>query len=325
MSKVIRVIYRITAVFGIIFLSSALLTNRVSAAESSNQIKTIDHVITDPTEITEYLKTNFPQNTVTSREIDIYKSAQKRNTSSLVKRGYSVDAANDIANQEFNNQLLELANETEDTLQDYGYTDKQIASIKQYDGNENAIEYISRYSLSNATVTCSFGPTLINNTNQFNIYYSAVWSSCPLFQLQDIIGLGWIACNEFDIPISMYVETTTGFGQYYNPDGTYHSIRDLSVVGDSHGLNVKIPMGIGPHSNYYAKVISGRVSMRCQGNSGLFRSIQVNMTYGHQTWGVTPSIKYTLGSNNVLGIQLSTGLSDEYRETRVYWYDGTQI
>lgn len=107
-----------------------------------------------------------------------------------------------ITREDLNSDLLELSNDSEKELKSAGYNDSQIILIKNYDGESDALEYISTNARSatstytNPTLTFRYGLAGSNNTKKkVRVAFDITWSACPFFTLTDSFGIGWIVAD----------------------------------------------------------------------------------------------------------------------------------
>lgn len=296
---------------------------------SSESIKSIDTEITDPNEIREYVKTNFAENSRAMNELDYIKQIQSYTLEDLIEYGYTVEEAEEILNHDYNQDLIEMSKKSDKSLKEEGYSSSQIDSIKSYDGSIDAVTYAQINDLSDAELDLYWGPTLINNTNQFNIYYDAEWTSAPIFHFKDIVAIGWVACNKSSIPISMkHKESPSCFVQYYMGN-SYLGMRDFSssATYTSASATLKFPVSDpgAISEGSYAKTISGSIRLETQSGSNNLSTIQIAMGYGHTVINIgSPSVSFSFPAGISVGITFSYQLEDLYNVLRTYNYDGSE-
>ena len=318
---------KLLSVVTVLSFTLTLCNSNTAKANSELSIKTIDSEITNPKEISEYVQANFAENTVTINEVDYLEQIQSHMVDELVESGMSQKQAESILNYDYKEELLDMAKESVDDLKSKGFNNRQINAIKSYDGSTNALNYAKNNSLSSASLTMSWGPTLINNTQQFNIYYYAKWSSQPIFNYSDIIGIGWIACNKNSMPITMkHNDPPTCFAQYYEGN-TYITIKNLNASEyDASSATFKIPMLLTSQvDDIYAKEISGSVRLATQSGSKNLYSIQVLIGYGHVVVIPSASISFYQPTSMSINFEFSYNVEQLYKDNKIYKYDGTLL
>lgn len=163
------------------------------------------------------VETDMP--TMVYSEIDVIRERQSMSDEELLLNGFTEE---DIANiRSFNIELalIERASLDVEQLKGMGYSNEQIALLKNYDGSPLTADS----PVLAAAATCTGYITndrydAVNNTLAFT--YRFLWSNVPLYQYTDVFSLTWQAVNDNALAISssanvvmayvMYISTTTG-------------------------------------------------------------------------------------------------------------------
>lgn len=227
-----------------------------------------------------------------------------------------------ITREDLNSDMLELSNDSEKELKSAGYNDSQIKLIKNYDGESDALEYISTNAISttsttsvvtNPTLTFRYGLAGSDNTKKkVRVAYDITWSACPFFTLTDSFGIGWIAADSNSYELATKTTGPVGEAVYYTTDGMIQTgTRSISLNTNSNGIVTANPI-LGSAGGSYAKHISGIFYVQTQSGSSNMQTIQIYVAYAHTILNIEVSPQITLSwkkMNN--SISFSCGTSQE--------------
>lgn len=184
-----------------------------------------------------------------------------------------------------------------------GFSESQIAIIEEYDGIEDAFDYLyapnerTGIARSSATVKFLYGLAGSGSRQKVTIAYDIKWSERPIYVGIDSFGIGWIAADSSSHQLATKTASAVGEVSYCyastgNSAGLSSSVdMDTSQSGGVVGTPVIINH---QNTSTYGKHISGTVGVGTQSNSSNMETIQIFVAYAHSTVSVTFSADVAL-------------------------------
>lgn len=223
-----------------------------------------------------------------------------------------------ITREDLNAELFDMSNDSVKELRKEGYSDSQIEVIKNYDGESDALQYISDSKAAsptlNPTLTFRYGLAGSDNTQKrVRIAYDIKWSSCPFFTFTDCFGIGWIAADKNSRELVTKTTSVVGESQIYTVDGLIlKGTRKIKMDTETNGIVTAKPVIGSVEGGGYAKHMGGVIYVQTQLGSYNMKTIQIFVAYGHTVPSLTvaPSVSITFKkvSNS---ISFSVGSSQE--------------
>ena len=111
-------------------------------------------------------------------------------------------SSGELTPQDLKQHLLELAEQPSSVLVERGFSESQIAIIEEYDGIEDAFDYLyapnerTGIARSSATVKFLYGLAGSGSRQKVTIAYDIKWSERPIYVGIDSFGIGWIVGNK---------------------------------------------------------------------------------------------------------------------------------
>ncbi len=232
-----------------------------------------------------------------------------RNTpeSELHSLSISEDLYNLYRSDYVENYLLELKGMTSEELYYYGYTDEQIAILRNYNGE--SLENASEMRAVLSTLTISF-TGIYHYTNQYRITVNWYWSTKPSsFSLtrDGTAALAWVASGSGGTAINSQYNSSPSYCTvwYYDGSGitqTYNS--PMTVINPYSGVrSTHISM-----STSWAK--SGQMTVEVNSvDSGVITQMCFVFSYSVHSTTTLPNI-----SVSVYGVSVSLNLSSGMTE-----------
>ena len=195
-------------------------------------------------------------------------------------------SSGELTPQDLKQHLLELAEQPSSVLVERGFSESQIAIIEEYDGIEDAFDYL--YAPNERTGIARSSAT---------VAYDIKWSERPIYVGIDSFGIGWIAADSSSHQLATKTASAVGEVSYCyastgNSAGLSSSVdMDTSQSGGVVGTPVIINH---QNTSTYGKHISGTVGVGTQSNSSNMETIQIFVAYAHSTVSVTFSADVAL-------------------------------
>lgn len=111
-------------------------------------------------------------------------------------------SSGELTPQDLKQHLLELAEQPSSVLVERGFSESQIAIIEEYDGIEDAFDYLyapnerTGIARSSATVKFLYGLAGSGSRQKVTIAYDIKWSERPIYVGIDSFGIGWMLGDE---------------------------------------------------------------------------------------------------------------------------------
>ncbi len=206
----------------------------------------------------------------------------------------------------FEEKLYERATMPDSQLRFYGYTEHEIALLREYAKGGD----LSDTEMQAISGTCSGSFYIVYaNKREVNFYYEWCWDHCPIVALDDAAAISWTAYGYDGRPLDLIVQEKNTQIQYYiNNEGT-RDVYDYSVRGELEpelsfdGLCLRVPVlgdrdpGSGLIISYYAKM--GIVGVELKVDDSVTRDIycvEASGLYAHTQAGIGfPSINLING------------------------------
>ncbi len=193
-------------------------------------------------------------------------------------------SSGELTPQDLKQHLLELAEQPSSVLVERGFSESQIAIIEEYDGIEDAFDYLyapnerTGIARSSATVKFLYGLAGSGSRQKVTIAYDIKWSERPIYVGIDSFGIGWIAADSSSHQLATKTASAVGEVSYCyastgNSAGLSSSVdMDTSQSGGVVGTPVIINH---QNTSTYGKHISGTVGVGTQSNSSNIQSNRI--------------------------------------------------
>lgn len=128
-------------------------------------------------------------------------------------------SSGELTPQDLKQHLLELAEQPSSVLVERGFSESQIAIIEEYDGIEDAFDYLyapnerTGIARSSATVKFLYGLAGSGSRQKVTIAYDIKWSERPIYVGIDSFGIGWIAADSSSHQLA--TKTASAVGEVY--------------------------------------------------------------------------------------------------------------
>lgn len=228
-----------------------------------------------------------------------------------------IDTGNESDNEyeSFNyyEALYERAVMPEDNLKNLGYTEDQIAQLKEYaaDPENSNIDFYA----TSSSVSLSFSAEKQTYTQytDYYVYSTWTWSSMPLMSFTDAFAVAWQGVNKSAINIEVPCDAGYYSGQIiYRDANTGYNVKTDSATFVDPQNNIRcinIPM-----SKYY----SGMTLWACGGSIDLILRVQnswnfdyfnLRSSYGHSSVQVGVTIGVTPDSSGGLSFSFTPSIA----------------
>lgn len=255
-----------------------------------------------------YAATN-DQNQVFEQKINEYqylKMLKSKTDAELTSMDFSNEEIEEIRNLDYAAELKKRSYYDDKTLKNMGYTDEQINILSTFTGTEQELITLS----ATLTLTGSRVNFWYSSGNQYyKIRFDWIWSTDPIFNLEDIIGVGWG---------SLYHLTTSTSYSYHKvyykcyADGTTYdtgikAFTPVDVLNATHTFPMIQYKYDGPQlKEYWAYKGTGYIQIYRGGSD---QNADIIVKYGHTYITIIPSI--TIYPEPGVGFTFSTGVSTE--------------
>lgn len=224
-----------------------------------------------------------------------------------------------ITREDLNENLKELASQSESVLRDSGYNEKQISAIMSYEEGEDAYNHIYNSgamtrSTADADVVFRYGLAGNNTRRQVTIAYDMNWTECPFWTFTDSFGVGWVAADKDSGYLATKIDSSIASVDYFTVDGESAGLyRDVEMDTFSNRAVIGNPI-LGSANGNYGKHISGITKVSTQSNSYNLDTIQLFVAYAHTMMTIDFSWEVTLGvdiSETAISFSLSPDVTQE--------------
>lgn len=243
-----------------------------------------------------------PDQKMSLNEFEYIEEMQRYSKEELMDAGMSEAEAEEALAFDYKEALYERAQLPEEKLAALGYTEEQIQILKDFAANPDG-----DYDFAATAATLQGNISLISGSSTFRIVkYSWNWTSMPLINMEDHVGVRWQGVNNSGYTVDMSNDpnsgsaTTNRVGKvtYYDVNGGAQSATEsLSLTLDAinKSLTTDFPMSknVGG-STIWAK--SGYITCRVTTRDGVVVNyVNFQATYGHKTLNWSIGISYSGG------------------------------
>ena len=143
-------------------------------------------------------------------------------------------SSGELTPQDLKQHLLELAEQPSSVLVERGFSESQIAIIEEYDGIEDAFDYLyapnerTGIARSSATVKFLYGLAGSGSRQKVTIAYDIKWSERPIYVGIDSFGIGWIAADSSSHQLA--TKTASAVGEVFRYKQI--TVKTTSMLGD---------------------------------------------------------------------------------------------
>lgn len=193
---------------------------------------------------------------------------------------------NEITRQELDNRLETLSEKSETELENMGYDEGQISSLKEYSEGDDPVALLESKAVK-AKVSITYGLAGSDNTrNKIRIAYDIKWSKCPTLTFTDSYAIGWIAADKNSHEIMTKINSANGTGTVSTVAGKKVGTRNATINKYGAGV-VKGKIKLGSANGNYVSRIGGTISISTQSNSKNIQTIQLFVGYVHTYIDIT--------------------------------------
>lgn len=226
------------------------------------------------------------------------KSLAKMSDSNLISAGYTEKEIADIRDYKdiFTNHIKYLDSYNDDVLLEGGYTEEQLYYIRNFDGSEEALLTASA-SMSVSVTTSYFHFDGDYTTGR--VAYTWEWLGYPAFKGQDAFAFSW---NNWAVTSNNgYVYYYDwGLGTYYTSLSATYTNSGCGTYGAGHKFNLLY------NGNYYGKRGGGSFWVKSTVHDEC--DFYYLAKYGHSTINASISVSVS-GSGTSVGISFSSGVT----------------
>lgn len=270
---------------------------------------------------------------INSNEYDIFKEYSDMSDKELFKEGKTQDEIDYIRNFNFEDAIRHRANLPDETLKAYGYSDGDIAELREIASDksisESAIRSISNITLKSYLRVVKYG-TYNNGIDGEMRYvlmaYKFQWNRVPYIALTDCVAISYSlntgeypiyqpVYNGGDIIASDYSRYKLKLNMYDGETDTNYTLyEDWEPLSNTDGVENTVSVKFDVGSVDHMPDIEGnmREPIYCQSGSGWFRIAYFNETalpyfnavYGHSIIDLTPQI-------SISGVDIVLSLSND--------------
>ena len=231
------------------------------------------------------------QSCYTISEFDMLETLAKESKSELKQDGYSQEEIAEIKEYEtlYQKHIEELGNLSDERLRNWGYSEEELSIIRNFQGTTEEMRALSAKVTINITdENFKFQSKETYTTGTLN--YSWNWTKKPMSQATDLIAFAW---NDWAVKASSsyvkYYDMTTGVLTKGEPA---QKIQPTSVVSGVGGNGYKFPLVQG---NLFAK--EGNGYFKLQSDVHIAKDCYYGMAYGHTTLAL--SVGYSIGKSGL--------------------------
>lgn len=225
---------------------------------------------------------------------------------------------NEISREDLNNELLALSSLPEKELENMGYGEELICTIKEYNEGEDAFNHLYGSQSTNATsATLRFRYGVAGTTNTkkaVQIAYDMAWSQRPVSTYTDAFFVGWTAADSTSNPVVTVIDKASASVDYCTTDGAYPTSESLALEKYPNYIIGK-PV-IGPNYVRYAHHISGAATVKTQSESYDMVSLTVYVRYAHTVKSLSvDSVGFSIDTGG--GASFSISLKNEEKQKMI--------
>lgn len=194
----------------------------------------------------------------------------------------------------FSEKVEMLQSWTDEELASMGYTEKQISTIRNYDGSEASMSSLSSDCKVTTKLT-SYSNSASGSSATILTWFN--WSGVHSNFFNDIFAVVWSA------PFN--ATTTSGYVKYKNPKTTHiKTYNHKPGIKGLYGSYIKFPKckTITHQGTFYVTGGSMTINLRANGN---IKDFTAYSEYGYTSLNISPSVSYP----GALSIAFSSGTS----------------
>lgn len=274
------------------------------------------------------ISNQFINNNMVIDEYELYKSLISKTDNELLSEGYDKMEIDYIRNFDYEKEVMERANLSEDVLKSYGYSENEIRSLKEMSKSKtfsaNVLKSISRNTLGSSIRVKKTGYLTENNKKirYADLLYMFQWKRVPLFLLQDLVVIAFDSNNSSKFS--------------YKKVSGYNLSADLTNLKTNKKLKQTINWKYDTKSNKAVsakfpiaiKNADGTVSDMCWSGSGYIRltnaskssRLYIDACYGHTTINIEPSFSINISGTSSIGVSFRKGM-DSRHDCGLYYSD----
>lgn len=237
-------------------------------------------------------------------EYEHLKQLKSKSDDELKAIGFDKNEIEKVRKADIVKEISKRANLSDTRLKNMGYSKEQIKIFKNFKGTEEEVQALVA-TVSLYAGTYGFTYDSANDRSYWTMKFNWSWSSVPFFQFEDLIAVAWspemaLVKDSSTYHTVTYVRDTDGTKT--NKSWAF-SLNDQPLRGAFSKFDM---LYVGPFTAYFDEAMSGsgRVKVTKAGN---VRDMGACFKYGHEEFGVTPSVSFP-GS---LSIDFSWDVNEE--------------
>ncbi len=232
-------------------------------------------------------------------EYEYLKYLQNKSTTELRGLSFTGEEIEEIRTLDYKKELERRKDYDENTLKLMGYSNKDIKTLKSFNGTEKEMRALAGVISGNACViTHMYNKTIDKTRVVYSFFFR--WEKPPVVQLKDIIGVMWSG--------DYLVRPETGIELYYNELGN-EDITEYKKPKFENTSSFSCTFNVGGGGNFSTKLLeSGHVllDLECKGRNSNSAAL---FKYGHSVLVVNPTL--SLGNSMSLSFEPSFGINEE--------------
>lgn len=237
-------------------------------------------------------------------ERSLIETLKKKSDEELKKDGMTDIQIKELRELDYSKELLKRAKLDESQLANMGYKKEQIQQLKKLEINKLVSQstkqtdniQFSSVELASTEAKCYIYSSLYDSFNYSHdkvIKFSWGWTSTPICNYTDLIGLGWQASNNGYYVVSSFVSSGSYcFINYSN--NAPNSQPSVVPLGSGHA-QISIPMtkfvNNAPYPSY---AISGYGNLQIHSDA-VINGVEFRAGYGHSIVNITPGLDISTG------------------------------
>lgn len=262
-------------------------------------------------------RVEFPENMVeissfTVFEYDSYLVLKEKSDFQLLSQGYSFDEIQSIQDNVVEDELLARAQMSVEELEEYGYTQEQIAILQEYDGSP------LEDSPQMRSVMSALGGTLYENevsATTAGMAFRWTWGSTPIASLpfvNDFVTCSWRGIDAYNDNSWMRLSDATCYADYYQ-GSTYSYQKTVPVTVMDRQVWCKALVEQNDGSGKWPKQGWLYVNLEQENpNNPTVNTTTFHFAYGHAYLAANGGVSVGMGGLSP-GVSFGLGVSDMYR------------
>lgn len=251
-------------------------------------------------------------NEMVENEADIYLKLQSMTDRELRESGYTEKEIAQLREFDLGKAIIERASLDDFTLRDMGYTQEDIDILRQYHGElitENSAVYATLAQLT-GVIVCKGA-----STSQISFEYQWAWDKVPVTNQTDNVALRWVAYNPQGQEISVSLTSSNHIVNYQGGNTVPKSIS-VARNGLMQGVSSQFERAYrNPEGDYlYAMTGRFRIVVRKDGSDPM-GFIKISRAYGHVVFSKPTNPTINVSFSGKFDISFSAALATTQIDT----------